>query len=190
MKDQKNSAKQTSPFVGDPVACKFITFQIDGILWRMLCLEEGKDGSLYVRHLPRNSGRKITFHSNNGRGLPPYQRHHYGAGYHLIKESITYTPKFITDYKESPFCTFCWTGRNIDGESTDKVGPDDIVFNMDRFDFESCEFALFSDFRSDLVQSKCINAEGAMVSLKTLNLIASMLYRLRHKTPEESSPKH
>lgn len=192
VKDKQNKTIPSNPFVGDPVAYKYITFYSGGTLQRVLCIEEGKDGSCYVWHLPKTSGRKIAYHNNRGQSMPPYQRHHYGAGYHKIPDSISYTQKFITEYKDSPFSVYHWGGKNVGGELIKTITSHDIVFNLDKFNFDSFELALFSDHRSELAQSEWANAEGKMVLLKTFNLVASMLYRnkphkLSHKTSIKSS---
>lgn len=184
VKNKQNITIPLNPFVGKPVAYKYITFHSGGTLQRVLCIEEGKDGSCYVWHLPRTSGRKIAYHNNRGQNIPPYQRHHYGAGYHKIPESVSYAQKFITEYKDSPFAIYYWAGKNVGGETITTATPNDIVFNLDKFSFDNFELALFSDYRSDLVQSRRFNAEGFMVSLKTLNLVVSALFRIKKISQE------
>lgn len=161
----------------------FITIRSKGRYYRILKLEQGEDGSFYVKwnlSLAKsvdgdyNYRSYRSYHIKHDEKKDGYKVHQYGCGGDRIKESEECHKIFITDYNIA-FFKFSFDSLSS-GVEIDKLTKKDIVFEEDiiKDDITRFEIVLFSDKRADLLEHDCDNMISKKVDLEGYYLIVSL----------------
>lgn len=161
----------------------FITIKSEGKYHRILKLEQGDDGSFYVKwnlFLAKsvdgdyNYRSYTSYHIKYNEKKSGYRVHQYGCGGNRIKESEEYYKFFITDYNVA-FFKFGFDSLSS-GIVIDELIEKDIVFEEDivKDGITRFEILLFSDKRADLLEHDCDNMISKRVGLEDYYLIVSL----------------
>lgn len=147
---------------------KYVTIKKDNNYYRLLRIEQSSgDKSIYIKQV-YFADSKSSYHSNYGKGVPPYRVHKYGCDGRLISESIEERQKFEINQR----CLFNEFPKNaIITSLSDK----DIVLDIDDMNFHNYEVLLMPQNRSDLLQGKYDNVVVAKIDLRNTYLIASCI---------------
>lgn len=166
----------------------FITIKSEGKYYRLLKLEQGDDGSFYVKwnlFLAKsldgdyNYRSYASYHIKYNEEKGGYRVHQYGCGGNRIKESEEYHKIFITDYNVA-FFKFGFDSLSS-GVEIDKLTEKDIFFEEDiiKGGITRFEIVLFSDKRADLLEHDCDNIISRKVDLQGYYLIVSLFKKYK-----------
>lgn len=168
-----------------PAKFYYITLKFNDEYHRMIKIEQGFDGSIYIKwnlFLAKNKDGQYnnrsykSYHIKHDPNKGGYRVHTRGCGGNRIDRSISYNKKFITEYScffefnfDLPYDTVC----------VEKADGCDIVFNA--MDYKKSTISFHSMKRADLLNGEYDNAETRKLIFNGFDLIVLFMNKTKQK---------